>query len=483
MEVRIVETEKKENKNIFVVFTNGESLNKNKSYLHYKKNDVVFVEKDDNGKLQIKEHYLYNELMQLIELKKIDRKKMNKNLEINKFTNIFNLKEKYSQNESEKEELEQIKKNNKLIEDNLECRFDFLKISALANDKLIIGLGNHSVFETDITLHWTYGIPYIPGSALKGVLRNYIVKEYFEECEENAKKDCLFVKIFGGEKSRGNVIFMDAFPQNGYMMKTDIMTPHHGNYYSGEALPLDNDEPNPVPFLVVEKANSNKKLKFEINLAVDKTLSDEIIRNEKDINKDINKDILKKYDNKRVSFFILDSILETLEFQGVGAKTSVGYGYFDFDEDKIEIIDKKEKAIKEKREKEKLEKQEKKAKEELAKKKKREKEELEKKKKAEEKRFKEATKDMSKFEIEIYKIEQIEDELKKNQDIIELYNKIDKLDNDERMQLAKYMKRKLEIADKWKIKNRKNNKKKNRIEKRIEKICEILNIELPINRK
>lgn len=475
MEVRIVAKVKKND----VFFTNGELLNKNKKHLQYKKNDVVFVEKDDNGKLQIKEHHLYNELMQLIRSEKFSKEKMNKNLKINKFTNVFNLEKEYLQNKDEKEELEQIKKNNKLIEANLECRFDFLKIPALANDKLIIGLGNHSVFETDITLHWTYGIPYIPGSALKGVLRNYIVKEYFEECEENAKKDCLFVKIFGGERSRGNVIFMDAFPQNGYMMKTDIMTPHHSNYYSGEALPLDNDEANPVPFLVVEKASNNKNLEFEINLAIDKTLSDEIIQNEKDISKEI----LKKYDNKRVSFFILDSILETLEFHGVGAKTSVGYGYFDFDKDKIEIIDKNEKAIKEKREKEKLEKQEKKAKEELAKKKKREKEELEKKKKAEEKRFKEATKDMSKFEIEIYKIEQIEDELKKNEDIIELYNKIDKLDNDERIQLAKYMKKKLEIADKWKIKNRKNNKKKNRIEKRIEKICEILNIELPIDSK
>src|SRR6185369_614959 len=35
--------------------------------------------------------------------------------------------------------------------------------------RLIVGLGVESVLETSITLHRTYGVPYLPGSALKGL--------------------------------------------------------------------------------------------------------------------------------------------------------------------------------------------------------------------------------------------------------------------------------------------------------------------------
>ena len=47
--------------------------------------------------------------------------------------------------------------------------------------KLIIGIGNPSVYETGLTLHPIYGIPYIPGSAIKGTLRSYLLKKYCGE--------------------------------------------------------------------------------------------------------------------------------------------------------------------------------------------------------------------------------------------------------------------------------------------------------------
>src|SRR5690348_13694917 len=35
--------------------------------------------------------------------------------------------------------------------------------------RMVVGLGSESVLETSICLHRTYGVPYIPGSALKGL--------------------------------------------------------------------------------------------------------------------------------------------------------------------------------------------------------------------------------------------------------------------------------------------------------------------------
>src|SRR5579872_4123075 len=43
--------------------------------------------------------------------------------------------------------------------------------------RMVVGLGGESVLETDLTLHHLYGIPFIPGSALKGLTRSYVTSE------------------------------------------------------------------------------------------------------------------------------------------------------------------------------------------------------------------------------------------------------------------------------------------------------------------
>src|SRR5579875_2121812 len=48
--------------------------------------------------------------------------------------------------------------------------------------RMVVGLGGESVLETNITLHHLYGLPIVPGSALKGLTRAYVMaekKEYF----------------------------------------------------------------------------------------------------------------------------------------------------------------------------------------------------------------------------------------------------------------------------------------------------------------
>src|SRR5437667_12057289 len=39
--------------------------------------------------------------------------------------------------------------------------------------RMVVGLGSESVLEASISLHRTYGVPYIPGSALKGLAASY----------------------------------------------------------------------------------------------------------------------------------------------------------------------------------------------------------------------------------------------------------------------------------------------------------------------
>ena len=52
-------------------------------------------------------------------------------------------------------------------------------VDATVDWRLIVGLGSENVQETNMTLHHIYGIPYIPGSAVKGVLRHWWLHEDF----------------------------------------------------------------------------------------------------------------------------------------------------------------------------------------------------------------------------------------------------------------------------------------------------------------
>lgn len=343
MEFRTVMNLKKDRR---VNFNEGEPL-QNKNYkLNYKKGDIVFVKKDASGVLQMKEYHTYNSLMKYLEnLTDKEKNNINKSLLINKFTNIFNLEKKYKLNKNEIEILDNIKKNIKFIKNSLIKTFDFISFDGIINDKLIIGFGNHSVFEADITLHHTYGIPYIPGSALKGVLRNFIIQEYFMKCSDICKKECsgqyqrnanndeLFIKIFGGknekgESLQGRTIFMDSFPDKKVTIEREVMTPHHQEYYEGsEELPLDKDRTIPINFLAVK----GQDVKYIINIGIDKTINNKII------GKDIitNDEILAKYENKTIHEFISENLTAALEFHGIGAKTSVGYGYFNINSNKI----------------------------------------------------------------------------------------------------------------------------------------------------
>lgn len=215
--------------------------------------------------------------------------------------------------------------------------------------RLVLGLGGVHPQETSMILHHTCGVPYIPGSAIKGVTRHWAVMKFAEVFEstnesfedkllkisraieeglpkpsdssEDKYKDIRDLKInvtprtedneqytesysvtleevselFGTQQREGKVIFFDAYPSSEIKLALDIMNPHYPDYYTEQKAPADWQEPNPIKFLTVEKT------KFWFILA---SRDARLVKVAKAL------------------------MIETLLNYGIGAKTAIGYGIF-----------------------------------------------------------------------------------------------------------------------------------------------------------
>lgn len=183
-----------------------------------------------------------------------------------------------------------------------------------------IGIGHEASIEGEFKLgihfDWTYGMPVIYGSSVKGVLRSYF--EDFYKLKTETKKeqeeevDKLIVDIFGedeklkkkGYKNEKSIynrdIFFDAVivkaDGKGRILCSDSITPHTKG-------PLKN--PKPITFLKIAPGCTIefrfKLVETHITLGTGKTI---------DLSAKEKLEIFKE-------------ILTTL---GIGAKTNVGYG-------------------------------------------------------------------------------------------------------------------------------------------------------------
>lgn len=198
-------------------------------------------------------------------------------------------------------------------------------VSFSPNWRLIVGLGNESVYETSITLHHIYGIPYVPGQAVKGVTRSWIITELFCNKENEVLKDELFCLIFGSPKNsvlgehQGSVIFFDAYPVTIPKIEVDIMNPHFGEYYQRkDQPPADYLNPIPIPFLTVGK---DTKFEFVIGDRNNIKLSDNPSLRSSKLTEGMP-------DDSTLLDIAYHWLKMTLTDHGIGAKTAVGYGYF-----------------------------------------------------------------------------------------------------------------------------------------------------------
>ncbi len=141
----------------------------------------------------------------------------------------------------------------------LRGRAMLLAVEMEARPALIVGLGGAGVLETAITLNHTYGTPFIPGSALKGLARRFFAQARQANgalLQPAATGDYERV-LFGTPDSAGYTVFYDAWYVPGSApddrpLQRDVITVHHPRYYAGGAnrcAPWDFDDPNPVPFV------------------------------------------------------------------------------------------------------------------------------------------------------------------------------------------------------------------------------------------
>jgi CRISPR-associated protein Cmr6 len=123
-----------------------------------------------------------------------------------------------------------------------------------AGRRLIVGLGSENVLETGITLHHTYGMPVLPGSALKGLAAHYCDQVWGESKTDFKKGGNYHKLLFGATDDSGCIVFHDGWfvpDSESEPLKLDVMTPHHPKWLDGSVPPTDFDSPNPVPFLSV----------------------------------------------------------------------------------------------------------------------------------------------------------------------------------------------------------------------------------------
>lgn len=159
--------------------------------------------------------------------------------------------------------------------------------------RFVSGLGGMHPFETGFVWHRTLGVPYLPGSSVKGAVRAWA--EQWSD-EENAED---VASLFGDPGEAGALIVLDALPVKPPRLETDVMTPHYGEYYGEGKAPGDYLSPIPITFLTVA-AGSAFRFPLLLRRRVDKESLQRGAR-------------------------LLKDALETI---GVGAKTSSGYGAF-----------------------------------------------------------------------------------------------------------------------------------------------------------
>jgi len=121
---------------------------------------------------------------------------------------------------------------------------------ARVDGRMIIGLAHDSVLETSITLHRVLSVPYIPGTALKGVASSFAQHRLEPEWSPSLENGAHSI-LFGNPESAGYVTFFDAMPLPGTSrLLADVITVHHMDYYAGQDVPpADWDNPNPVQFI------------------------------------------------------------------------------------------------------------------------------------------------------------------------------------------------------------------------------------------
>lgn len=212
-----------------------------------------------------------------------------------------------------------------------------LRLEAQSIAPFTTGLGNEHPLENGFAFLNPYGLPYLPGSGVKGVLRQAARELASGEWGEThgwdeehphpkslsqgerdlAEREGLSVVdiLFGLESKnrdtehlRGALSFWDVIPRiKGDSLMVEIMTPHQKHYYQDGQSPHDSGQPTPISFLTVPPG-SGFTFHVQCDLAHLKRLSPKLAI------------------DGQWQQLIEAAFEHAFQWLGFGAKTAVGYG-------------------------------------------------------------------------------------------------------------------------------------------------------------
>ena len=253
-------------------------------------------------------------------------------------------------------------------------------LHAQLKSRLMVNMAGGVMENAGLTLD-RYGLPYIPGSAVKGCARRSALAALREWCETETKPegdDNLFTNFCAGfstpsellsaiahtfgwvekdwssaeedhsdfalacattdtfhkaaeqlcihKQFAGSIAFLDAHPNRDPGLVLDVLTPHHKDYYEGKIkTATDTEEPVPVLFPAFKEQGENDYFIFPLIPLCQADASLLILAEE--------------------------ALRTGLDVFGLGAKTNAGYGLFDASEELNTRIGERQKvAIERKRE-------------------------------------------------------------------------------------------------------------------------------------
>lgn len=172
--------------------------------------------------------------------------------------------------------------------------------------RFVTGLGRSHPIENGFAWHATLGVPYLPGSSVKGMTRAWArdAVEPSPGTVGDSAEDRVGLH-FGRRadpRAVGGVIFLDAIPIRPIRLEADVMTPHFTGW-TPDKPPGDWRSPVPVPFLVVAPQSS-----FLFAILPRASIAPAELAT------------------------VFTWLRSALQEAGAGAKTAVGYGRFAHDE-------------------------------------------------------------------------------------------------------------------------------------------------------
>lgn len=119
--------------------------------------------------------------------------------------------------------------------------------------RLFIGLAGSGMLETGCAIQHSYGVPYIPGSSVKGVVNAYVRHTGLdgELCDEIFGAPAAATGMDDGSEGwSGLIAFHDAWWVPGSALTPlveEVVTSHHHDYYAREGMTEATDLDSPVP--------------------------------------------------------------------------------------------------------------------------------------------------------------------------------------------------------------------------------------------